>query len=318
VPIVKAKHRARHLDNKTVSQFLERISRMTVKYTLSNIPYTLDDIKLGSLVPNKARPNQDAFGPTQNLNLKIDFTWRNQKNFSFLQNLKQEGFLRLQVAKLFSFSGDGSNSTNKELWSREGRIYELTQPKKLFRQLCQSEEAKRWLIQIHDEGEDIHFVVGYRTFFDATEADETSKLSRLEGKLNVPAGELASSGARMAIGGDSPDIEISGGHSSKLYEGESFEIPGERIFAICFRKVLFNWFLPKDVDSVHLGKENYWVVTSVKRGDTGDGEMMVEVDLDDNEDDPGNGAIVETETELEEYYIPDDGEGLAVEFNEDV
>ncbi len=60
---------------------------------------------------------------------------------------------------------------------------------------------------------------------------------------------------------------------------ESFEILGERIFAICFRKVQFKWFETGQAESARLGKDHFWVVASVNRGKEGEGHTMVGVEL---------------------------------------
>ena len=57
---------------------------MVVKYALSVIPYTLDDVKLGSLLPCIRYPNKDALVHVTKLRMGLDFRWRNQKNFDTL------------------------------------------------------------------------------------------------------------------------------------------------------------------------------------------------------------------------------------------
>lgn len=67
----------------------------------------------------------------------------------------------------------------------------------------------------HDDGEDIHFVVGYRTFFDATESDKSTKSSKADVKATFPASDTVAPGSRGALIGDTLDEELSDGHSSK-------------------------------------------------------------------------------------------------------
>ena len=215
------------------------------------------------------------------------------------------------MTKLFAASGQKSKDNNTELWSREGRIYELVQPKQLFYQMCRSQKARDWLVMTHDDGEDIHFVVGYRTFFDATESDRSTKSSKADVKATFPTSDTVAPGSGGVPTGNTLDVELSGGHSSKSHGEESFEIPGERIFAICFREVKFKWFKAGQAESARLGKDNTWVVTSVNRGKEGEGDTMVEVEVGD-EDVGGDGEstpeVVQNGTILEEYYIPCDDE----------
>ena len=233
-------------------------------------------------MPDKRRPNQDATGPPHKLCEDIDFVWRSQKNFTFFQNAQDQTTFRSLLIQLFSSSSKQSGDSVNELWSREGRVYELSQPIKLFHTMCRAKETRDWLLKTYDEGCTIHFVVGYRTLFDATKAEK------------IASGDSSST----------EDGEASTGNSSERHDEKAFEIPGERIFAICFRRVHFLWSKSKDADAAYLGKDNVWIATPVRRGD-GDTHAIVEVHLSDDHG-ASSSVLAVDGSRQEEYYIPDD------------
>ncbi|KAJ9634887.1 hypothetical protein H2199_008751 [Coniosporium tulheliwenetii] len=196
---------------------------MVLRYILANIPYTLSEVKLGSLVPNITCPNQDALVPSKQLKEGIDFSWRDQKNFSFTLDQEQSSLIRAQITRLAKLHGHSLNDQHNQLWSKEGRIYELTQPEQLFQELCKDKTIEDSILKRDAEGETLHFVVGLRTFYDATTVDEEVRDSGVMGKTNLPTGEVASGGAAT---GDILDMGIEGGARSGRRKVESFEIPG--------------------------------------------------------------------------------------------
>ena len=65
------------------------------KFALANMPYTLNDVKLGSLIPNKKLPDQDTFGLIRE---GSDFNWRAQKKAKILQNQVERGKILSQAS----------------------------------------------------------------------------------------------------------------------------------------------------------------------------------------------------------------------------
>jgi hypothetical protein len=82
---------------------------MAIKYALTDIPYTLQDVRLGSLVPSIKCPNQDTAGPSRSLRQGKDYKWRNQKNPEFLLQEEKGKSFREQLTWLFSFSGESAH-----------------------------------------------------------------------------------------------------------------------------------------------------------------------------------------------------------------
>ena len=337
---------------------------MAYKFAVANIPYNISDVRLGSLVPNRKRPNQDAFWPASLAPLREgqDYTWRNVENFEFTGHAWQEGSAGARLASLLTFSGSSKKSRDKSLHSHEGRIYELKQPKTLFSHILASDgtdssnvvdpakktvlasssettdaaepargatdpakdteqateptkgvqsiqkqgqvasalSVKTWLLQQHDEGEDVYFIVGYRTFFNVAETDEASAISAVKGRVAVPIPEPSTA----TTNAPAKPVEIEGHRDAGREQKQSFVVPGERIYAVYYRRVVFSWFSGDDAaDKVKLGRrETQWVVASAQKRGQPSTPMAVSVELADM-DLVGDPLRVETGDLIEEYYV---------------
>ncbi|KAG8425682.1 hypothetical protein J3458_002362 [Metarhizium acridum] len=145
---------------------------MPETYALTDIPYNFDDIKLGTLIFHTKRPNQDAHIPPRSLQQETDFTFREEKGFNYIRNPDMKSSTRTQLTRLLTFTKHHSESDNLHLHSKEGRIYELTQPQNLFSEFCRSASVRKWLTNCVEGGDDPFFITGLLTFTDAKPVDE--------------------------------------------------------------------------------------------------------------------------------------------------
>ncbi|PVH97453.1 hypothetical protein DM02DRAFT_567926, partial [Periconia macrospinosa] len=145
-----------------------------IPYTLTDIPYTLNDVHLASLITNIKQPNTDAQLAPRTLHLNEEFTFRHQKNFKFVYDLDASLSVTAQLTRLLTLAALRSKSDKLRFESAEGRIYELSQPRKLFREFCSDPEVRQWILQQHDDDEDIFFICGLRTFTDVRLVDEAA------------------------------------------------------------------------------------------------------------------------------------------------
>lgn len=195
-------------------------------------------------------------------------------NFNYFQHLPEHSPIVSLLKRLFSLSTARSNNSDKDLWSREGRIYELTQPRELFQHMCRAKKVRDWLMNAYDDGYSPHFVVGYHTLVDATTADSIQY------------------------------VRASTDNLPEQHEDRTFKVPGERIFATGFRQVHFRWSKPNDANEAYLAKDTVWMATPVRRG-AGETDAIVEVDLGDDSG-ASNSVFVANGSKREEYYIPND------------
>jgi hypothetical protein len=91
-----------------------------------------------------------------------------------------------------------------------------------------------------NNGDNIHFVVGCRTFLDAKKNDNINTKRAASAKVHLPADKITSNSA-SATTGHLLNSEAGGGGSTKSLAQESFKIPEKRVFTIYFRKVRFSW-----------------------------------------------------------------------------
>jgi hypothetical protein len=133
-----------------------------------------------------------------------------------------------------------------------------------------------------DEGEDIYFVVGYRTITDARIAARTGAQDLSGGKLVMPVSAgLAAAGIVVPLGSlVDPGLAGSVGHTDD--QQKFFVAQGEQIIAVQYRKVCFKWFSSKTADKAALAKKTQWERYDRRRYLHSDGDNMVEVDLEDD------------------------------------
>lgn len=249
---------------------------MPSRLIMSNVPYTLQDIQLASLVPNILNPHQDALHPPA-LVAGSDFSWRNQQDVHIWLANTEESLLATQLTRLISLSySQGMNKTLR-LSSCEGRIYELKQPKSLFRRLCSQDNVKTWLQDGIEDGADSYFIIGFRTFFNAKLSQLSQDESQIFGHAHTPA----------PIGGkalsDMADVGLTGERNKESIGHEGFVVPGERVYAICYRKIRFRWFKVHDAKNAILERTNQWIMCSRNRAELDTDSDIVEADLGDED-----------------------------------
>lgn len=255
---------------------------MVTKYILSDIPYNLSDIPLGSLVPRKSQPNQDAYIPLQDLKRPNDFNWRNHENFALAIDERRQDDWNAWFTQFFNTRLVLAAEAHERLWAKEGRIYELRQPLGLFNSICDEQSARQWLEQRYYSGESVYMVVGYQTFRDANAGQEDEQLVDVALQGTSPVGQMAAGGPPMDVG--TLDVKMNARALRWRRTTQSFRIKGERIFAVCFRHVRYGWFAGGDVDNARLAARNCWVVSLRSKGKGASRVMEVTLGNEDEVD----------------------------------
>ncbi len=140
--------------------------RMAGKLILTDVPFTLENIPLGSLIPNIRYPHQDALAAKTAV-VGMDYTARKQKNFNTLLNSEHALSFSTYLTKMLSIEHDSERNAHVELSSLEGVVYEMSQPKKWFKDLCTMTEVQEWLQEGIDAGQDSFMIMGFCTLKDA-------------------------------------------------------------------------------------------------------------------------------------------------------
>lgn len=162
--------------------------------------------------------------------------------------------------------------------------YELSQWKDVFRDACVSEETRAWLEGAIEDGEDVFFIVGYRTFVDAVMAKGEQAGRERGGGFNLPVSTVVEANLMVPVSlGGVLDPGVGGELRNVEREVQAFDVAGESVYAIQFCKVSFKWYSSKKVDKSFLGKTR-WVVAWGVRGSEIEEDDILEAVIDESAD----------------------------------
>lgn len=232
-------------------------------------PFEITDIPLGTLVPDIRYPNQDTLSIHKALPAE-KFSKRPQKNLKGDLDSEHQKSLKAQLTKLLTLSAAKRNSENLRLQAEKGWIYELRQPKELFHELCATEELKVWLREGLEAQQESYFVVGVRTFENASVGRGLRSARAVAAGATVPVGEVVKANTGVSPG-DAADVSAKVETKKREKAEESFETEGELVYAIEYRKVIMK--KRQDSDPT-LSKDNVWRYYSDTR--TAGGEVEYE------------------------------------------
>ena len=226
------------------------------KFIATNDLHAREDVPLASMIFDRRCPNQDAFISIE-VNEGEDVSLSVDSQFSQVLSIQTatQSTIKKQLARLFSKLND-KEIENCQVSANESRLYLLRQPNAIFRRICGLDHARNWLQECDEYGQDVHFVVGYRTVLNA---------------YLIPQ--------RLNINTKNPQ----------------YQMLGERIYAICYRKITMKRSKGKLVPNLRSG--NCWRIFS------------------ENSRGSGKETIMEVLLESEDILIG--GEGSLMELEED-
>ncbi|EGX47076.1 hypothetical protein AOL_s00097g122 [Orbilia oligospora ATCC 24927] len=209
-----------------------------------------DSISLASLVLDRRYPNQDYFSSSMiSLQKGEDFSVSIDQNFNEFVGAcaKSSPVFKKALAKLFLPPSTKGVEGDIQIMSKQSSVYTLLQPRTLFKNISSTTEFQDWLGDAWARRKPLYFVVGYRTVTDA----------QFIGK------EIKSPQNRRL--------------SRNLSYKPRYDTDGERIYAICFRKVKFERTSEGTVQV--LGSTNRWRVFNKQRGANSELEQVISADL---------------------------------------
>ncbi|KAF3277989.1 hypothetical protein TWF970_004869 [Orbilia oligospora] len=160
---------------------------------------------------------------------------------------KSSPVFKKALAKLFLPPSTKGVEGDIQIMSKQSSVYTLLQPRTLFKNISSTTEFQDWLGDAWARRKPLYFVVGYRTVTDA----------QFIGK------EIKSPQNRRL--------------SRNLSYKPRYDTDGERIYAICFRKVKFERTSEGTVQV--LGSTNRWRVFNKQRGANSELEQVISADL---------------------------------------
>ncbi|KAK0756318.1 hypothetical protein N5P37_011233 [Trichoderma harzianum] len=260
---------------------------MAKKFFIPAVAPRRDAVHLGSIVPNIRQPHQDAFSSTK-FPVKIggpDILLQEQDSLGRLFLTSNNSSISAQLTNLLSASYEGQNVNMNMLSKCMTKLYELSQPKALFNRICSGDDdAKEWFQnEIENGTKALYFITAYYTVVDATigRVNQESRMESFDAK--IPVNDIVTATTGVAVPGIDLDAGISAKHGRGGLDTEIIKAPGERIFAFCYRKITFKFFLRRDIKHARMQSDNCWVMASENRGED-DEDEVVEANLDDEVD----------------------------------
>jgi hypothetical protein len=152
-----------------------------------------------------------------------------------------------------------------------------------FKEATKLPATQSWIEQQIDQGNDIYMIVGFHSVTNAHIIQESHRGTAADGQIQLPAAlALAAAGVIVPLG-DTLNPSV-GGHRQILDETQSqFQILGDQICALQYRKVCHAWLSSKRVDKSRLSQP--WWSSVEKWRDEEEGEDdIIEVGLAELED----------------------------------
>ncbi|KAM4061043.1 hypothetical protein HRG_010060 [Hirsutella rhossiliensis] len=165
--------------------------------------------------------------------------------------------------------------------ARKGNIYSLNNPNSLFEDAAFGQETGQsiqiWLEACKRRKLNPRFVTAFRTFTDAKLSRGQQSSVSGSGKATIPVSTAQGDPSGAA------DIEAEAGHETHSDAKGDMMTPGERVYAICYRKINISRRKGKLMPS--LEPKNKWEPFATTRGESP--EEYFQADLLDADDTDG-------------------------------
>jgi hypothetical protein len=248
-------------------------------FILTSSPFIRDQIALASFVPNVRQPHQDAKRPYAVKS--SDYTIQPDDDFEGLINAGSKSFFNIFATKLAVFSLRREEGSELHVVAKKGNIYSLNSPNSLFEEIAFGKETgegmQKWFELCKHRNIKPRFVVAYRTFVDAQVSRGHHCATAISGNAMVPTSTLHGDPSGIA------DISLQLGRQASTDTKGVMNTPGERVYAICYRRINISRREGKLVPL--LEQANKWEPFAAVRG--GPGEEYFQAGLLDGDDADG-------------------------------
>ncbi|KAI0412885.1 hypothetical protein F5X98DRAFT_305089 [Xylaria grammica] len=252
---------------------------MASTFILTSAPLLLSQVPLASFVPDVGQPYADTkriYTVSQS-----DYSVRPETTFTGLVSKSSGGLLNILATKFVNLLAQRERESTFRVEAENGRIYTLDNPDDLFTAILASEEhgdeLKQWLERWKRRGQAPRFVVGYRTFIDARVARSEHASHYVGGGVSAPVSALSGDLSGTA------DVKVSAAHKAGHKVQGQAVLPGERIYAIAYRKIRV--MTRKGVLTVTADIKTKWEPFSGERGRGRDESVHFEADVSTSDDD---------------------------------
>jgi len=252
---------------------------MASSFILTSAPLLLSQVPLASFVPDVSQPYADVKCPYTVSH--SEYSVRPDNNFTGLVNTSSESLLQILVTNFADLMVRREQGGTFRVEAKRGNIYTLDSPDDLFTAILAGEEhgeqVKRRLEQWKRRRLAPRFVVGYRTFVNATLAREEHKSHGAGASMKLPIGAVVGDPSGMA------DIKLGAGHKTNRDAQGQAVLPGERIYAIGYRKIKITTH--KGALAATLDLKTKWESFAGARGEGEDEDVYLQADISSANDD---------------------------------
>ncbi|QYS95107.1 hypothetical protein H0G86_002421 [Trichoderma simmonsii] len=256
---------------------------MTPTFILTSAPLLLSQVPLASFVPDISQPYADGKRPYTVS--QSEYSVQPDADFKSIVAKSSEKLLEILATKFSNLLVRREEGSTFRVEAEGGNIYTLNSPDDLFTDILASdlhgEQVKRFLEQWKQRKLAPRFVVGYRTFVDAKLDRANHASGNLSGTITVPIS--ATQGDLSGI----LDVKTSAARKTKREIQSQATIPGERIYAIAYRKIKIT--TRKGVVAAALDLKTMWESFSGARG----GDDEDDEDYEDGEGDEDGEVYLE-------------------------
>ncbi|KAI5776527.1 hypothetical protein EDC01DRAFT_451634 [Geopyxis carbonaria] len=196
-------------------------------------------IRLGRLTLNADSPSQDFFDPPTTPTPSVDY------HLNFTENIARNSSRGLRSRIIALLAASVSNISETSVEAQKSATHSLKNSREYFKAACASPEVRKWLQFAFEDNEDVFLVVGYQTVYDAVVREKVR--SGMQG--NVGESALAEAAVDRAYARE-----------------RSYDVPGESVYAVQYRKIVFRWWDSRKLQNARLEKNNRWKVSPGVRG----------------------------------------------------
>jgi hypothetical protein len=255
----------------------------------------LNAVSLGNIVSNREIPTQSKYiSPELHISPE-DGNVLSTKSSSYkdLQQHDQGVGLSVLLSRIFEAEAAGDVSRKLTLETKEVWTHVLDDSDGVFAVVCEDVGFQIWLEKTIKK-KDAYFVVGIQIITDAM-MDIGNKTSA-----------KANASATLATGQPGADVQAKASANNTREGDTHFVAEDKQIFAIQYRKIVFDMFDPKDAEYAQLSTKQTWV-SQLKTRDNDDGGQPPKIRVALGDEEPVEGDFHVVSVREGDYFVASSG-----------
>ena len=253
---------------------------MVGKLLLQSQLLPLKSISLARFVVDIASPQRRFHDPI--LDHSPQSTRHTQHDFQEHAQRYKSAKARGRLTELLQIFRGVGGSLEAHINATASISHELIQWDAVFKDACTSPVTRKWIEDAIEDGQDIYFIVGFRTFVDPSASESVSNLNIKGGEVQVPTSEVVQANVPGLLLGGVLDPGVSGSTFTARQNIRSFASEGEMIYAVQYCKVKFKWYSSQKLETGSLGKTRWRVHWGVRASDESLEDDVVEAAVEED------------------------------------